>query len=242
MRKKSAFAEIQAVATDYDGTLARNGLVAPDILTALVRLRSSNRKLILVTGRELESLLQILPQIGLFDRVVAENGAVLFRPSTATVISLAPPPSAEFVTRLKKLDVLPLSVGRSVVATLRVHYEAVIAMIREMSLDVQVSMNRESMMILPSGVNKGTGLEAALNELAVSFADVLGIGDAENDLTFLGRCGHAVAVANAIPAVISIADTVTTGLDGAGVAEIIYRMIGKGQGIQLKRKAQRQNG
>ncbi len=71
-----------ALATDYDGTLAHHGRVDEPALEALERLRESGRKLILVTGRELGELLGIFPQIELFDRVVAENGALLYRPES----------------------------------------------------------------------------------------------------------------------------------------------------------------
>lgn len=39
-----------ALATDYDGTLAHDGIVAKKTLVALERFRKSGRKLVLVTG------------------------------------------------------------------------------------------------------------------------------------------------------------------------------------------------
>src|SRR5438093_4508608 len=71
-----------ALACDYDGTLAQNGLVDDRTLAALERLLASGRKLILVTGRELPELQIIFPHLNLFERVVAENGALLFRPGS----------------------------------------------------------------------------------------------------------------------------------------------------------------
>ena len=41
------------------------------------RLVDSGRKLLLVTGRKLDDLLKVLPQVELFDQVVAENGGLL---------------------------------------------------------------------------------------------------------------------------------------------------------------------
>jgi hydroxymethylpyrimidine pyrophosphatase-like HAD family hydrolase len=41
------------LACDYDGTIAQDGAVLPSTLEALKRLKSSGRKLILATGREL---------------------------------------------------------------------------------------------------------------------------------------------------------------------------------------------
>jgi len=55
-----------ALATDYDGTTARDGVVDPDTLAALERLCVGNRKLILVTGRELDDLIRVMPGIDLF--------------------------------------------------------------------------------------------------------------------------------------------------------------------------------
>lgn len=62
---------------DYDGTIARNGKVAQSTLQALEKTRSSGRKIILATGRELDDLLSAFPEVSLFDRVVAENGGLL---------------------------------------------------------------------------------------------------------------------------------------------------------------------
>ncbi len=71
-----------ALATDYDGTLATNGKMSDEAIWAIGRLKASGRRAILVTGRRLADLLQVLPQIDLFDCVVAENGAVLYVPQT----------------------------------------------------------------------------------------------------------------------------------------------------------------
>jgi len=55
-------------------------------------------------------------------------------------------------------------------------------------------------MVLPSGVNKASGLQVALNELRLSPHNSVGVGDAENDHVFLSTCECSVAVANALPA------------------------------------------
>ncbi len=102
-----------ALATDYDGTIAHDGVVDPPTLAALERLRASSRKLILVTGRELDDLLRVMPRIDVFDRVVAENGAVLYRPETREERLLAPAPPPAFVEALRAAGVDPLSVGRA---------------------------------------------------------------------------------------------------------------------------------
>jgi hypothetical protein len=80
-------------------------------------------------------------------------------------------------------------------------------------------------MVLPSGVNKSTGMHTALAELHLSPHNVVGVGDAENDHAFLSACECAVAVANALPALKERADLVTRGKRGAGVTELIDAMI-----------------
>ena len=80
-------------------------------------------------------------------------------------------------------------------------------------------------MVLPSGINKASGLKAALDELSLSFHNVVGIGDAENDHAFLAVCECGVAVANALPALKDRADIVTAGDHGAGVIEIANQLL-----------------
>jgi hypothetical protein len=83
--------------TDYDGTIAHDGVVADSTLEALKRVKASGRKLILATGRELADLLHAFPEATLFDRIVAENGGLLYRPSSCEKKVLADPPSQEFI-------------------------------------------------------------------------------------------------------------------------------------------------
>jgi len=90
-----------AIALDYDGTIAHDGVVPPHVLEGLARLKASGRKLILVTGRELDELLDIFPGITLFDRVVAENGALLYRPASGERKDLGEPPPDAFIECLR---------------------------------------------------------------------------------------------------------------------------------------------
>jgi hydroxymethylpyrimidine pyrophosphatase-like HAD family hydrolase len=210
------------LAVDYDGTLAQQGEVDQPTLEALVRWRETGRWLILVTGRRLEPLLEVFPQLDVFHLVVAENGGLIYRPGTAEEIPLADPPPGEFVETLRRRNV-PLETGRVIVATRTPHDAVAFQVIRELGLDLAVIFNKGAVMILPSGVQKASGLEAALQQLHLSPANTVGIGDAENDEALLKLCGLAVAVGNALPAVKEIADVVTGAERGAGVAEWIHQ-------------------
>jgi HAD superfamily hydrolase (TIGR01484 family) len=90
-----------ALVTDYDGTIATDGQMSVDVMSAIERLRASGRRIILVTGRRLEDLLAVCSRIDLFDYVVAENGALVYAPRTRTETLLGQPPPAEFISASK---------------------------------------------------------------------------------------------------------------------------------------------
>lgn len=216
---------VLALATDYDETIAHNGQLDPSTLAALTRLKGTGRRLILVTGRDLPDLLRVCPDVAIFDRVVAENGALLFDPKTATETVLTAAPSVLFVERLKQRGVLPLDVGRSIVATREPHETLVLEIIQELGLELQIIFNKGAVMVLPSGVNKATGLAAALVDLKLSPLNVVGVGDAENDHAFLASVGCAAAVANALPMVKAHAHVQLGKANGFGTTELIERII-----------------
>jgi hydroxymethylpyrimidine pyrophosphatase-like HAD family hydrolase len=211
----------RALATDYDGTLAHDGIVSATTLKALDRFRASGRKLILVTGRELPELKHVFPQLDLFDFVVAENGALLHCPGKARTRLLCEPASQELARRLRELNVCPLSVGEAVIATIEPNDVIVLEEIKRLSLELQIIFNKGSVMVLPTGVNKATGLEEVLKEMQLSSQHLVGVGDAENDHAFLEKCAVGVAVSNALPALKERADFVTRGARGDGVTELI---------------------
>jgi hydroxymethylpyrimidine pyrophosphatase-like HAD family hydrolase len=214
----------RVLASDYDGTLACEGTVAAGTIAALKRMRASGRKLILVTGRELPELCDLFSSMDLFDLVVAENGALLHFPASGENRLLGAKADKSFIRHMAHHGV-PVSVGRSVVATIRPYDELVLKVIQEFSFPLQVIYNKEAVMVLPIGVSKATGLAAALAELGLRESDVVGIGDAENDHAFLSQCGLSVAVANAIPSLKQRVDQVTVGEDGSGVVEIIDQIL-----------------
>ena len=213
-----------ALAVDFDGTLAHDGQVNEATAAALLRLRASGRRLVLVTGRELPDLLTACPDVPLFDLVVAENGGLLYWPATGEQRPLAAPPPDALIIALEARGVAPISRGRVVVATWQPHEAAVLDAIQEVGLEHQLIFNKGAVMVLPPSVNKGSGLLAALGHLRLSPHNIVAIGDAENDHAMFAVAECAVAVANALPMVKERADLVTTGDHGAGVIEIADRM------------------
>jgi hydroxymethylpyrimidine pyrophosphatase-like HAD family hydrolase len=155
---------------------------------------------------------------------VAENGATLFDPRSACEEVLAEEPPARFVRLLQQKGVTPLELGRVIVATDESRSKAVLNAIHDLGLELHMIFNKGSLMILPSGVNKATGLKVALNRLGLSIHSVAGIGDAENDHAFLAACEFAAAVANALPTLKERVHLVTQGECGAGVTELMHQI------------------
>jgi HAD superfamily hydrolase (TIGR01484 family) len=214
-----------ALACDYDATLAHEGRVAAATVEALDRLAARGWRLVLVTGRELADLRRVFPEVERFDSVVAENGALLVQPATGDEAVLGQPPEPAMLEALRARGVTPISVGRSIVAT-REPYEPVAReIIHTLGVRRQVILNKGGVMLLPDGVDKASGLAQALRQLALPAARTIGVGDAENDRTFLRLCGYSVAVRNALPELLAEADLVTEGEDGAGVVELIERLL-----------------
>ena len=80
--------------------------------------------------------------------------------------------------------------------------------------------------ICPPGVDKGTGLAVVAQSVGVDPADVLVFGDMPNDLPMFAWAGWSrVAVANAHPSVLALADEVTLANDEDGVAVYLDRLL-----------------
>jgi hydroxymethylpyrimidine pyrophosphatase-like HAD family hydrolase len=225
-----------ALATDYDGTLARHGSVPAHAVSALERFAATGRKLILVTGRELDELLGVFPEIDRFDLVVAENGALLYTPGTEQRKALAEPPPSAFVELLASRGV-PLAVGASIVATVEPYETIVLEAIRDLGLELQVIFNKGAVMVLPASVNKATGLAAALEQLGLSAHNVAAIGDAENDHALLHMAEFGVATANGIETLRQTADYASPRSHFDAVIELMEAIIED----DLRRLAARQD-
>ncbi|MFF5176315.1 HAD family hydrolase [Micromonospora sp. NPDC000089] len=82
--------------------------------------------------------------------------------------------------------------------------------------------------ISAAGVTKAAGLAWYGARLGIDERDVLAFGDMPNDVPMLTWAGRAVAVANAHPAVLAIADEVTATNTSDGVAAYLEKVFGVG--------------
>lgn len=80
--------------------------------------------------------------------------------------------------------------------------------------------------ISASGVTKAAGLAWLCEREGFTAADVVAFGDMPNDVPMLSWVGHAVAMGNAHPAVVEVADEVTVTNDEDGVAVYLSSLFG----------------
>jgi Cof subfamily protein (haloacid dehalogenase superfamily) len=75
------------------------------------------------------------------------------------------------------------------------------------------------------GITKAFGIERLAAERGIDAADVVAFGDMPNDIPMLRWAGRGIAVANAHPDVIAVADEVTASNDDDGVAVVIESLL-----------------
>jgi HAD superfamily hydrolase (TIGR01484 family) len=226
----------RVMAFDFDGTLAVDGHVPPEIETALDRCRASGHILFLVTGRRFESV--TLGRLGdLFAGIVWENGAVLAHAASGETYL----PFGQLDTRLLKAIEeagIPFERGLAIAATWIPHDQALWRILSAHGGSTSIEYNKSAVMVLPPGATKGAGLERLLTLCGLSPRNLAAFGDAENDLSMLTLAEVSVAVADAVPAVIQTCDVLATAPGPRGVLEILnqYPLGGQFLDIPLKRE------
>jgi len=83
----------------------------------------------------------------------------------------------------------------------------------------------EYLEICPPGVSKASGLAVVAEGLGINASEILVFGDMPNDVPMFAWAGRGVAVANAHPAVLDVADEVTASNDHDGVARYLERLL-----------------
>ena len=201
------------LALDYDGTIARDGIIDPDVRTAIAEARARGIAVILVTGRILADLKRVAGDLRFVDAVVAENGAVLAFPNGHSWLIGHPPPPV-FLDELRRRGI-DFASGQCIVETDATLAPRILAVIRELELPLVLLFNRGRLMVLPQAISKATGLRQALTALRLSAHNAIAIGDAENDHDLLAACEIGVAVGWGSPALQKSAEEVVRG-DGPG--------------------------
>lgn len=97
---------------------------------------------------------------------------------------------------------------------------------KELGLDFELVKSRDMLLeFLPKGVSKAYGLKILTKKLKLTFAEVMAIGDEENDLSMIKVAGLGVAMANAVQKIKNLADVVTASNVEDGVAQVIEEYV-----------------
>lgn len=207
------------LALDYDGTIARDGVLDPAVREAIAQVRARGIAVVIVSGRILSELEQVAGDLHFVDAVVAENGGVLWFPSGHSRL-IAASSSIRFLQELSRRG-LEFRAGQCVVELDAAAAPQVLSIIREQEMPLVLLFNRSRLMVLPQGVSKGIGLREALVTLRLSVHNAMGIGDAENDHDLLGTCELGVAVGWGSKILQKVADHVLQGDGPHAVAPFI---------------------
>ncbi len=215
--------KLSVIALDYDGTIARDGVLDPGVRRAIADVRAAGLIVIIVTGRILDELRHLVGDLRFVDAIVAENGAVLTFPESGRSMLHAPPVRSEMVDALRARGV-PITAGESVIEADARSAPVLLDVIRALELPLVLVFNRGRVMVLPSGVNKAAGLREALRTLRLSPHNTMAIGDAENDHDLLELCELGVAVSWGSVPLTARADDVLVGTGPADVGPYIRQM------------------
>lgn len=228
----------RTLALDFDGTIALDGQLDPEVDRALEELGARGLTRVLVTGRILADLRCRLGHLRDFDAIVAEEGAVLAFPRSGTSRLLGRPPAPELLEGLRRHG-LEARVGQCLVECDASLAPAVLGLIRELELPLVIHFNRGRMMILPQAVSKATGLREALRTLRLSEHNALAIGDAENDHELLLACEVGVAVGWGSEGLKRAADVVLEGPGPRAVADYVRARAGAAERLPTDSKRHR---
>jgi hydroxymethylpyrimidine pyrophosphatase-like HAD family hydrolase len=212
--------KFSVLALDYDGTIARDGVLDPEVRKAIAELRAQEIVVLIVTGRILEELRRVAGDLHFVDAIVAENGAVIEFPASGYSAVVAKPPPPSFLEELRREGV-PFEAGQVIVDTDAGEAPTVLGILRNLELPLVLVFNRGRLMVLPQTISKATGVREALKVLRLSPHNAVAIGDAENDHELLQACEVGAAVAWGSQALKSSADYVLPGNGPAAVAGYI---------------------
>jgi hydroxymethylpyrimidine pyrophosphatase-like HAD family hydrolase len=209
---------------DYDGTLTFETHEIPEVArTALKKMKHKKLATLgIISGRDLPFLMRVDETLSnVFSFLIAENGAISYFSDTKKKTVLG----REWSDQARKAlagSGIPMHFAEVMFATAIENAPRVSDFLQKTGLDVKLVPNRDSLMVLPPNVDKGTGVAATIQYFGTTRKLFLTcFGDGENDLALFAPADLGVAVANAVDALKQIADVVTDKPGGYGVAEYL---------------------
>jgi hydroxymethylpyrimidine pyrophosphatase-like HAD family hydrolase len=220
--------KLGVIALDYDGTTARHDQLDPAVREAIADARTRGITVLIVTGRSLDELRRVAGDLHFVDVVVAENGAILHFPGNDYTTLLAAPVPSVLVDELRRRGVAATP-GLCLIDCATSDALQILDVIRQRELPLVLAFNRSRVMVLPQGVTKATGLQAALDMLRLSPHNAVAVGDAENDHAMLQLVEVGGAVEWGSPVLQAAADLTISGTGPPAVAEFVRAIAASGR-------------
>ncbi|SNZ05192.1 hypothetical protein SAMN06269185_0795 [Natronoarchaeum philippinense] len=215
---------------DIDGTLTRaDG--EPGIDPAVFEpLREWPEPVVIATGKAFPFPVALSQFVGLPERVIAENGGVVYAEGEMTVVGARDDAEAAVADlRERGYDLgwgEPDLVNRwretEIAANLDVPEAPLRAVAAEHGLEVVDT--GYAYHVKDPEIGKGDGLIAVADLLDREPSSFVAVGDSENDVSTFEVAGESYAVANADDAAREAADHVTDGVHAAGALEVLEQI------------------
>ena len=91
--------------------------------------------------------------------------------------------------------------------------------------DLTYSTNNGLVEVVPLGISKATGVDEVARPLGIGAAEIVAFGDMPNDVPMLAWVGHGVAMGNAHPEAVAVANEVTAANTDDGLARVLERWL-----------------
>jgi len=221
--------DVKAIITDLDRTITdrpgKSEFDPADFDKELLNdLKNLGIDLILATGRSIYYVKKLCSKFNIWRCVVAENGAVIYFPSTKKTITL----NTIYMRRARKIikDLnLPNTVKGRVITSNNIDDEKFIRKgLGNIADRLCFIKNVNEIMVTPINVNKGLGLRLAMQYLNIDMEKTIVVGDGENDVDMFLNPGFKVALSNSDKKLKKLANQITKDPSTMGVKEIIRQL------------------
>lgn len=223
--------DIKALAVDIDGTLTdHTRKLCINAIKAIRKAEAKGIPTILVTGNIVAYTRAISFSIGTSGGMVCENGGVIYSNYEVKVVADINKAQNAYAflknnPATKNIHKVPFAELRTSEVTLLRTDEAELIKESLKGHDIEIYDTKFALHLTDPTVNKGTSLKLVAEDLGINMSEILGIGDSENDLSFLKEVGFSVAVSNADKKLKDVVDYVTFKPYGDGVAEAITQFV-----------------
>lgn len=220
--------KFKAFAVDIDGTLTENGGGAIH-LAALAKLRHLEKlgyHVIYVSGRSSIEAYVLAVFGGTTKIAVGENGgAITIAPQEHRLLASKEKCMQGYNLLKKSLDGVEIKpvFPRMTEVVMQRTFDLTQGqkILEENNLELYLSDSKYAYHINEKGMNKATGLKAALQMLKLGPEQTVAIGDSDTDIPMFDACGYSIALGHAEENVKTSAKQVVKGREGTGLVEAI---------------------